>query len=66
MGNLSFPLTLPSETAKGEVSITTALFQLYGASVSPTIEMFNVTVNVSDHTSTEYVSTYNVEGQAFI
>lgn len=58
IGNLSFPVTIPADTEKGQASVSTALFQIYGASGSPSVEVFNLTVTLGDVTSTEYVSTY--------
>ncbi|BDD63679.1 hypothetical protein MPDQ_000597 [Monascus purpureus] len=57
IGNLSFPVTIPADTAKGQASVSAALFQIYGASGSPSVEIFNLTVTLGDVTSTEYVST---------
>ncbi|KAJ3501223.1 hypothetical protein NM208_g16979 [Fusarium decemcellulare] len=49
-------LTIPKEAQKGQGLVTASLFSLYGASGSPTLSNYNVTVTFGDKTSTEYKS----------
>jgi hypothetical protein len=53
--NLNISMTLPEGTAKGEATINSALTSLYGASFAPVLGYFNVSVEVGDVTSGEYV-----------
>ncbi|ENH66094.1 hypothetical protein FOC1_g10008116 [Fusarium oxysporum f. sp. cubense race 1] len=49
-------LTIPEGATKGKGLVTAALFSIYGASGSPTISEYNVTVTFGDKTSKEYAS----------
>ncbi|KAG5814553.1 hypothetical protein H9Q74_006523 [Fusarium xylarioides] len=49
-------LTIPEGATKGKGLVTAALFSIYGASGSPTISEYNVTVTFGDKTSDEYAS----------
>ncbi|KAF4472719.1 secreted NIS1 [Fusarium albosuccineum] len=49
-------LTIPKEAQKGQGLVTASLFSIYGASGSPTLSNYNVTVTFGDKTSTEYKS----------
>ena len=61
IGNLSFPVTIPADTAKGSAVVSTSLFQLYGVSSTPTTTIYNLTVTLGDETSTNYISTSDSE-----
>ncbi|RGP75818.1 secreted nis1 [Fusarium longipes] len=52
--NLKVKLTIPESTEKGEGVVSAALLSIYGASGSPTLSEYNVTVTIGDETSTEY------------
>jgi hypothetical protein len=47
VGNYSFPIVLPGNTPTGQALFTASLTSLYGAASGPTLETFNVTVNVA-------------------
>jgi len=49
-------LTIPEGATKGKGLVTAALLSIYGASGSPTISEYNVTVTFGDKTSKEYAS----------
>ncbi|KAF5590205.1 secreted NIS1 [Fusarium pseudocircinatum] len=49
-------LTIPESATKGKGLVTAALLSIYGASGSPTISEYNVTVTFGDKTSDEYAS----------
>ncbi|KAH7244251.1 uncharacterized protein BKA55DRAFT_80087 [Fusarium redolens] len=49
-------LTIPEGAPKGKGLVTAALLSIYGASGSPTISEYNVTVTFGDKTSKEYAS----------
>ncbi|KAF5656363.1 secreted NIS1 [Fusarium circinatum] len=49
-------LTIPEGATKGKGLVTAALLSIYGASGSPTISEYNVTVTFGDKTSDEYAS----------
>ncbi|KAF4496717.1 secreted NIS1 [Fusarium agapanthi] len=49
-------LTIPRGATKGKGLVTAALLSIYGASGSPTISEYNVTVTFGDKTSDEYAS----------
>ncbi|KAF4458161.1 secreted protein NIS1 [Fusarium austroafricanum] len=49
-------LTIPKDAPKGKGLVTAALLSIYGASGSPVISEYNVTVTFGDKTSKEYVS----------
>ncbi|SPJ73031.1 uncharacterized protein FTOL_02760 [Fusarium torulosum] len=48
-------LTIPEGATEGKGLVTAALLSIYGASGSPTITQYNVTVTFGDKTSEEYV-----------
>ncbi|KAG5665698.1 hypothetical protein HG530_005947 [Fusarium avenaceum] len=48
-------LTIPAGATKGKGLVTAALLSIYGASGSPTITQYNVTVTFGDKTSKDYV-----------
>ncbi|KAF4962644.1 hypothetical protein FSARC_9314 [Fusarium sarcochroum] len=48
-------LTIPKDAPKGKGLVTASLFSIYGASGSPTLSEYNVTVTFGDKTSKEYV-----------
>ncbi|KAL4725539.1 hypothetical protein ACLX1H_007688 [Fusarium chlamydosporum] len=52
---LNVTLTVPDTFKEGEGVFAAALLSIYGASGSPTITKWNVTVTLGDKTSTEYV-----------
>ncbi|KAM0079107.1 hypothetical protein ACKRZS_008976 [Fusarium odoratissimum] len=49
-------LTIPEGATKGKGLVTAALLSIYGASGSPTISEYNVTITFGDKTSKEYAS----------
>ncbi|KAI1046290.1 hypothetical protein LB505_008491 [Fusarium chuoi] len=49
-------LTIPEGATKGKGLVTAALLSIYGASGSPIISEYNVTVTFGDKTSKEYAS----------
>ncbi|TDZ61509.1 hypothetical protein CTRI78_v004327 [Colletotrichum trifolii] len=53
--NITEPITIPESLVPGKYVIAASLFSLYGASSSPTVSNYNVTVNVGNETSTTYV-----------
>ncbi|KAM0236846.1 hypothetical protein ACHAPO_004888 [Fusarium lateritium] len=52
--DLKVKLTVPESAQKGEGVVSAALLSVYGASGSPTLSEYNVTVTIGDKTSTEY------------
>ncbi|KAF5237453.1 hypothetical protein FAUST_6013 [Fusarium austroamericanum] len=54
--NLKVKLTVPESAQKGKGVVSAALLSVYGASGSPTLSEYNVTVTIGDKTSTEYGS----------
>ncbi|KAJ4124940.1 hypothetical protein NW768_009281 [Fusarium equiseti] len=56
--DLTVKLTIPDKNTPikdGEGIVAASLFSIYGASGSPTITNYNVTVTLGDKTSSEYV-----------
>ncbi|GKU00935.1 signal peptide-containing protein [Fusarium langsethiae] len=51
---LKVKLTIPDSVGKGEGVVSAALLSVYGASGSPTLSEYNVTVTIGDKTSSEY------------
>jgi len=48
--------TLPASTPTGPATLSAELFSLYGAVYGGTLNNYNVSITVGDHTSTTYVS----------
>lgn len=60
-GNITANVSIPTSRAEGGATISAALFSLYGASLSGSVEYFAVNVTVGNETSSEYVvSDYEV------
>lgn len=56
LDNITFPIVIPGNIPKGESVFAASLFSLYGASTSPTLTNYNVSITVGDTTSGDYVS----------
>jgi len=56
VGNITHYVHIPYGTTEGQKTLTGALFSLYGAVVSPTIEYFAVNVTVANSTIDSYVT----------
>jgi hypothetical protein len=56
LNNFTKLVTLPPSVPKGMALITASLMSLYGASSSPILINYNVTVRFGDETSTDYIS----------
>ncbi|KAM5353842.1 hypothetical protein ACJ41O_000492 [Fusarium nematophilum] len=54
--NFNKTVKIPKDAPKGKGLVTASLFSLYGASGSPTLSNYNVTVTFGDKTSKEYQS----------
>lgn len=61
--NITHYVHIPATTAKGDVVITAAHFQLLGSSVGPDLESYAVNVTVGDAVSGQYVASYRIEDQ---
>lgn len=60
-GNITANISIPTSRPEGGATISAALFSLYGASLSASVEYFAVNVTVGKETSSEYVvSDYEV------
>ncbi|WQF83703.1 Necrosis-inducing secreted protein 1 [Colletotrichum destructivum] len=53
--NITETVTIPAGLAPGQYVVAAALYSLYGASSSPTLSHYNVTVTVGNVTSETYV-----------
>lgn len=51
-------LTIPADAPKGKGLVTASLFSLYGASSSPLLSNYNVTVTFGDKTSKKYKTSH--------
>lgn len=56
VGNITANVTVPTSRPEGGATISAALFSLYGASLSASVEYFAVNVTVGNETSEEYVA----------
>lgn len=56
LGGIPKWTTLPASVAKGQATYTATFYSLFGAAAAPTLTSFNVTINVGDQTSTDYVT----------
>jgi hypothetical protein len=56
VGNITHYVHIPATQPKGKTVLTAAHFSLLGAVLTGDVEYFNVTVEVGDSTSAEYVS----------
>ncbi|KAK2009741.1 hypothetical protein LZ32DRAFT_608159 [Colletotrichum eremochloae] len=54
--NLTQTVPIPENTVAGKYVVSAGLYSLYGASSTPTLSTYNVTILVGNETSTSYVS----------
>ena len=59
-GNITASVHIPSGTQEGKTTVTASLFSLLGALYNPDLDTFQVTVNVGESTSSEYVFSHIV------
>ncbi|PKS05940.1 hypothetical protein jhhlp_007773 [Lomentospora prolificans] len=59
--NIPQPVTLPDNLQEGEYVIGASLLSLYGASVTPVLAGYNVTITIGEETSEEYVNSWDQE-----
>jgi hypothetical protein len=55
IGNITANVSIPTSRPEGSATITAALFSLYGASLTGSLEYFAVNVTIGNKTSSEYV-----------
>ena len=56
--NITETITFPDNLENGEYVVSASLMSLYGASSSPTLTDYNVTISIGDETSEDYVSSW--------
>lgn len=56
--NLTETITFPDNLEDGKYVLSASLMSLYGASSSPTLTNYNVTISIGDETSEDYVSSW--------